>query len=138
MKILTNLLIAIIIPIISLAQEELNYPFDIVYHAETENYYVTNWAEGDAYILKLDKNGNIILRSAIDKIRKLYDTKITRQDSKEEMERKLKNIGDLLDFEKNGRRKILKQLNRVSLIKNTHKHINNNVDIDEIDEIKLK
>jgi len=33
---------------------------DIVYHNTTENYYVSNQADGNGYILKMDKDGNII------------------------------------------------------------------------------
>ena len=28
--------------------------FDIVYHETTQQYYVSNWADGDGFILKLD------------------------------------------------------------------------------------
>jgi len=60
MKIYTYLLLAIILPIFSFTQESLYYPIDIVYHAETENYYVSNWGDGEGYILKLDKEGSIV------------------------------------------------------------------------------
>ena len=60
MKIFSYLLIAFLLPTLTFAQEELNYPIDIKYNSETENYYVSNWADGDGYILKLDKEGNIL------------------------------------------------------------------------------
>ncbi len=61
MKIYTYLLLAILLPIFAYSQESLFYPVDIVYHSETENYYVSNWADGEGgYILKLDKEGTII------------------------------------------------------------------------------
>lgn len=62
MKIYTYLLIAIILPTIAFTQDSLYYPIDIVYHPTMENYFVSNWADGDGYILKLDKEGNILER----------------------------------------------------------------------------
>ena len=60
MKTYTYLLLLVILPIFAFTQENLHYPIDIVYHSATENYYVSNWADGDGYILKLDKDGDII------------------------------------------------------------------------------
>ena len=60
MKIHTYLFIAIILPVFGFAQESFFYPIDIVYYQPTENYYVSNWADGEGYILKLDKDGSII------------------------------------------------------------------------------
>jgi len=60
MKTLVYLLIALLLPIFAFTQDDFDYPVDIVYNSETENYYVSNWADGNGYILKLDKDGNII------------------------------------------------------------------------------
>ncbi|MCD4731177.1 MAG: T9SS type A sorting domain-containing protein [Bacteroidales bacterium] len=60
MKISTYLFLLVFLPIFTFSQDELNYPIDIVYHSATENYYVSNWADGDGYILKLDKEGSIV------------------------------------------------------------------------------
>jgi len=48
------------LPAFALAQDDLDYPTDIVYDSESETYYVSNWADGEGYILKLDKDGNIL------------------------------------------------------------------------------
>lgn len=58
MKIYHYLLLAIFLPIIAVGQD-FYYPIDIVYQPSTETYYVSNWADGNGYILKLDKEGNI-------------------------------------------------------------------------------
>ena len=68
---------------------------------------------------KVDHNGNKILSKTINKIRKLYDTNITRKDSREDRDRKLKNINQLLNFEGKGKKRLLRQLNKVTLLKNT-------------------
>ena len=60
MKIYKYLVLAIIFPIFAFTQEDIYYPIDIVYHSETETYYLSNWADGEGYILKLDKDGNIV------------------------------------------------------------------------------
>lgn len=60
MKTLFYLLIAIILPTLVFAQDTLYYPSDIKYHSETETYYVSNWADGEGYILRLDKDANIL------------------------------------------------------------------------------
>jgi hypothetical protein len=44
----------------TLAQDTLHYPVDIIYHEATQNYYVSNSANGSGYILKLDSDGNIL------------------------------------------------------------------------------
>ena len=90
-----------------------NRPFHCV--DDSRNKYLLY--TGDAW--KIDKNGDNIIGSAIDKIRSIYDTKIERGDSKRSMEEKLQNISDLLDLEKTGRKKIMKELNKITLIKNT-------------------
>ena len=70
---------------------------------------------------KVDPDGNRIIIEAIDKVRSVYDTKITRNDSAKVRDKKLKYISDLIDLETTGRKKILKELNKISLIKNTIK-----------------
>lgn len=50
----------ICISIYSIAQDTLSYPVDIVYRSETENYFVSNWADGNGYILKLNAQGEVI------------------------------------------------------------------------------
>lgn len=60
MKIYIYLLLAFILPIFTFGQETINYPIDITYDQSTENYYLSNWADGEGYILKLDKNGDVI------------------------------------------------------------------------------
>ncbi len=60
MKIYTYLILLTVLPIFAFTQETFYYPIDIVYHSATENYYVSNWADGDGYVLKLDKDGNIL------------------------------------------------------------------------------
>ena len=51
----------------------------------------------------------------------IYDTDISIEDSKSETNKKLENIYKLLDCEKKGRRRILKELNKATLLKNTIK-----------------
>ena len=94
-----------------------NRPFHCV--DESRNKYLLY--TGDTW--KIDKNGDNIIGSAIDKIKGIYDTNITRGDSKRSMEKKLQNISDLLDLEKTGRKKIMKELNKMTLIKNTIKQV---------------
>jgi len=48
------------LPLQILAQNELFYPVDIVYDEQAECYYVSNWADGAGYILKLNLQGEII------------------------------------------------------------------------------
>jgi sugar lactone lactonase YvrE len=60
MKYIFTLLSIFFIPAFVMAQDELFYPVDIVYHEAGECYYVSNWADGEGYILKLDLQGQII------------------------------------------------------------------------------
>ncbi len=41
------------------SQDTLYYPVDIVYNEAAEEYYVSNWADGAGYILKLNSGGEI-------------------------------------------------------------------------------
>ena len=69
---------------------------------------------------KVDKNANKIITEVINKVREVYDTEINIETSKEETEKNYKNIIDLLDLEKKGRKILLKELNKKTLIKNTY------------------
>ncbi len=60
MKYIKYIFLLLIFPFYTLAQDTFNYPVDIVYDEANENYYVTNWADGDGFILKLDNQGNIL------------------------------------------------------------------------------
>jgi len=60
MKLFKYIFIILILPLYSISQETFNYPVDIVYDEANENYYVTNWADGDGFILKLDNQGVIL------------------------------------------------------------------------------
>jgi len=60
MKLFKYIFIILILPLYAVSQETFNYPVDIVYDEANENYYVTNWADGDGFILKLDNQGNIV------------------------------------------------------------------------------
>ena len=71
---------------------------------------------------KIDKNANKIINEAINKVREIYDTKIERGYSMEKTSRNYKNITDLLDLETKGRKRILKELNKKTLLKNTIKN----------------
>ena len=53
------LAIFLIIPLMITAQDTLNYPTDVVYDEAAETYYVSNWADGDGYILTLNTFGEI-------------------------------------------------------------------------------
>lgn len=68
---------------------------------------------------KVDKNANKIIGEAINKVREIYDTKIEHGYSKEKIDKNYKNITDLLDLETKGRKRILKELNKKTLLKNT-------------------
>jgi hypothetical protein len=59
MKQLIYNLTFVLLPLLSVAQDTLYYPVDIVYREETQNYYVSNWAEGEGYILKLNSQGEV-------------------------------------------------------------------------------
>ncbi len=61
MKLIKYIVLILIFPLYSLAQDTLSYPVDIVFHEEAEHYYVTNWADTSAgYILKLNLDGDVI------------------------------------------------------------------------------
>jgi sugar lactone lactonase YvrE len=59
MKIFHYIFILLLLPVPLEAQYELFYPVDIVYDNWMETYYVSNWAEGNGYILKLNAQGEI-------------------------------------------------------------------------------
>jgi hypothetical protein len=60
MKNVICIIILVSISFYSIAQDTLLYPVDVVYRAETENYYVSNWADGNGYILKLNAQGEVV------------------------------------------------------------------------------
>lgn len=68
---------------------------------------------------RVDNNGEEILDRAINKVRTVFDTDIKRSDSMEVRDKKLKNIGELLDLEKD-KKKLLRNINRLTLIKNSN------------------
>ncbi len=49
----------ILITCTSFSQSSFYYPVDIVYNEAGEEYYVSNWADGAGYILKLNSDGEI-------------------------------------------------------------------------------
>jgi len=67
---------------------------------------------------KIDKNANIIINKAREKVEKVYDTEIIRGMNKVEMYKILDTIGNLTDFDKIGRKRIIKELNKNTLVKN--------------------
>ncbi len=60
MRYLFPLLSVLLLPVLIAAQDTICVPVDIVYRAETKNYYVSNSVEGNGNILKLDTTGNVI------------------------------------------------------------------------------
>ncbi|MBM3436403.1 MAG: hypothetical protein FJY07_09345, partial [Bacteroidetes bacterium] len=52
-------LLLITLPFIVSAQNTFNFPVDVVYHEAAEKYYVSNWADGAGYILRLNSLGEI-------------------------------------------------------------------------------
>jgi len=60
MKYLLYIIFLLLIPAQMIAQDTLYVPVDIVYRAETKNYYVSNSVEGHGNILKLDSTGQVI------------------------------------------------------------------------------
>jgi hypothetical protein len=54
------LLLYFLLPLTSFAQDTLSYPVAVVYYEPTENFYVSNWADGNGFILKLDIQGEPI------------------------------------------------------------------------------
>ena len=69
----------------------------------------------------VDKNADQIMNKAREKVDEVVDTKIERGDSMEKIERNVKNITELLDFEKKGKKRLLKELNKETNIKNNVK-----------------
>jgi len=60
MKYLFYIALTFFIPLMVASQDELFYPVDVVYNEQAECYYVSNWADGAGYILKLNLQGQII------------------------------------------------------------------------------
>ncbi|MEZ5198301.1 MAG: T9SS type A sorting domain-containing protein [Bacteroidales bacterium] len=54
------LLFLFIVPFIGISQDTLNYPVDIKFHEATQWYFVSNWADGNGFILKLDAEGEVV------------------------------------------------------------------------------
>ncbi len=67
---------------------------------------------------KIDKNANRIIDSAINKVRDVYDTQIVGGESMKKIEKKLNRMDEMFKLEKTGRKKILKELNKMTLVKN--------------------
>ena len=88
-----------------------NRPFHCV--DNSRNKYLL-YTEND---WKIDPNADKIIQTAVDKVSSLYETEITRQDTVKSRDRKLVNISKLIDLEKVGRKKILKELNKDTSIK---------------------
>ncbi len=60
MKYLHYIVLLLLLPSQMIGQNEFFYPVDIVYNEQAECYYVSNWADGNGYILKLNLQGEII------------------------------------------------------------------------------
>ena len=88
-----------------------NRPFHCV--DNSRNKYLL-YTEND---WKIDPNANKIIQTAVDKVSKLYDTDITRQDTIKSRDHKLVNISKLIDLEKVGKKRILRELNKNTSIK---------------------
>ena len=73
----------------------------------------------------IDIDANQILREAYPKIIDVFDIDIKRGDDMQTIDRKMRNIDQVRDLEKYGRRKILKKLNKKTLLKNNIKSIKN-------------
>jgi sugar lactone lactonase YvrE len=56
-KLLLTLLL--LLPLLSVAQDTLNYPTDVVYDETSETYYISNWAYGDGFISTMNTSGEI-------------------------------------------------------------------------------
>ena len=67
---------------------------------------------------KIDKDASEIINSAIDKVRGVYDTQVVRGESMQTIDRKLKRMDEMFNLEKSGRKRILKELNKTTTIKN--------------------
>ena len=60
MKNIKNLLFLILFtPFMIFAQNTFHYPLDIVFNEEAETYYVSNWANGNGYVSKVNTSGEI-------------------------------------------------------------------------------
>jgi len=66
----------------------------------------------------IDLNGNKILRETYPKVRGAFDIQVNRGDSMEVVNEKLKNIDQIRDLERYGKKRILKILNKKTLLKN--------------------
>jgi|GEM_PF-2535127 hypothetical protein len=60
MKYLILFILLTLIRHVTLSQDNFNYPVDVDYHKATETYYVSNWADGAGFILKLNSQGQIM------------------------------------------------------------------------------
>ena len=67
---------------------------------------------------KVDNGGQRIIEDAIEKIRGAYNTEIKYNDTREVRDKKLAIISDLMDLEIKGKKRILKELNKHTLLKN--------------------
>ena len=67
---------------------------------------------------KVDNGGQRIIEDAIEKIRGAYNTEIKYNDTREVRDRKLAIISDLMDLEIKGKKRILRELNKHTLLKN--------------------
>ena len=67
---------------------------------------------------KIDKNASDIIDTARDKVKAVYDTDIKRGQRMSEIHRKLDTLDELFTFEKKGRKKILRELNKKTMIQN--------------------
>ena len=52
------------------------------------------------------------------KIRSIYDVKVNGNENMKNIEKKINNINELVDLKKNGRKIIIKELNKATLLKN--------------------
>ena len=89
-----------------------NRPFHCV--DDSRNKYLLY--TGDEW--RIDKNANNIIDCATSKIKELYDLEVKRGDSRAVRDSKVDKIGEMLDFEKLGKKKVLRALNKKTLLKN--------------------
>ena len=66
----------------------------------------------------VDRNASRIIDTTIEKIKSVYDVDIKRSDKAKVRDKKLARLCELIDFEKTGKKKILKRLNKDTLLKN--------------------
>ena len=72
----------------------------------------------------VDNGGEKILRGAYPKIKEIYEiNKAIDYDNHAEIDNQIKNMGQIINLEKNGKKRIIKELNRLTLIKNNIKAI---------------